>query len=66
LNGFAVFRAVEFNLFVLFHDEPPCFIAGKPPPLLCSRLINRVLKNKHQAVSQGVWRFGKRNMFIDM
>jgi hypothetical protein len=27
---------------------------GKPPP-------NRVFKNKHQAVSQGVRRFGKRS-----
>jgi hypothetical protein len=26
----------------------------------------RVLKNKHQAVSQGVRRFGKRSIFIDM
>jgi len=24
-----------------------------------------VLKNKHQAVSQGVRRFGKRSLFID-
>jgi hypothetical protein len=23
-----------------------------------------LLKNKHQAVSQGVWRFGKRSIFI--
>jgi hypothetical protein len=29
-------------------------------------VINRVLKNKHQAVSQGVRRFGKRSLFIDM
>jgi hypothetical protein len=29
-------------------------------------LISRVLKNKHQAVSQGVRRFGKRSIFIDM
>jgi hypothetical protein len=28
--------------------------------------INRVLKNKHQAVSQGVRRFGKRSICIDM
>jgi hypothetical protein len=27
---------------------------------------NRVFKNKHQAVSQGVRRFGKRSIFIDM
>jgi hypothetical protein len=27
---------------------------------------NRVLKNKHQAVSQGVRRFGTRSIFIDM
>jgi hypothetical protein len=26
--------------------------------------LNRVLKNKHQAVSQGVRRFGKRSIFI--
>jgi hypothetical protein len=26
----------------------------------------RVLKNKHQAVSQGVRRFGKRSIFKDM
>jgi hypothetical protein len=26
----------------------------------------RVLKNKHQAASQGVRRFGKRSIFIDM
>jgi len=26
----------------------------------------RVLKNERQAVSQGVRRFGKRNLFIDM
>jgi hypothetical protein len=26
---------------------------------------NRVLKNKHQAVSQGVRRFGKRSLFSD-
>jgi len=25
-----------------------------------------VLKNKHQAVSQGVRRFGKRSIFMDM
>jgi hypothetical protein len=28
--------------------------------------INRVFKNKHQAVSQGVRRFGKRSIFEDM
>jgi len=28
--------------------------------------INRVLKNEHQAVSQGVRRFGKRSIFEDM
>jgi hypothetical protein len=28
--------------------------------------INRVLQNKHQAVSQGVRRFGKRSIFKDM
>jgi hypothetical protein len=28
--------------------------------------FNRVLKNKHQAVSQGVRRFGKRSMFGHM
>jgi hypothetical protein len=27
---------------------------------------NRVLKNKHQAVSQGAWRFGKRSISADM
>jgi hypothetical protein len=27
---------------------------------------NRVFKNEHQAVSQGVWRFGKRSICIDM
>jgi hypothetical protein len=27
---------------------------------------SRVLKNKHQAVSQGVRRFGKRSIFKDM
>jgi hypothetical protein len=26
----------------------------------------RVLKDKHQAVSQGVRRFGKRSIFVDM
>jgi hypothetical protein len=26
----------------------------------------RVLKNKHRAVGQGVRRFGKRSIFIDM
>jgi hypothetical protein len=66
LNGFAVFRAVEFYLLVLFHDEPPCFIAGKSPPLLCSRHISRVLKSKHQAVRQGVRRFGKHSLFAHM
>jgi len=25
-----------------------------------------VLKHKHQAASQGVWRFGKRSIFMDM
>jgi hypothetical protein len=29
-------------------------------------MFNRVLKNKHQAVSQGVRRFGKRSILIDM
>ena len=29
-------------------------------------LLSRVLQNKHQAVSQGVRRFGKRSIFIDM
>jgi hypothetical protein len=29
-------------------------------------LFNRVLKNKHRAVSQGVRRFGKRSICIDM
>jgi hypothetical protein len=29
-------------------------------------LINRVLQNKHQAVSQGVRRFGKRSIFKNM
>jgi len=28
--------------------------------------FNRVLKNKHQAVSQGVRRFGKRSLFGHM
>jgi hypothetical protein len=28
--------------------------------------INRVMKNKHQAVSQGARRFGKRSIFNDM
>jgi hypothetical protein len=28
--------------------------------------FNRALKNKHQAVSQGVWRFGKRSIFVNM
>jgi hypothetical protein len=28
--------------------------------------FNRVFRNKHQAVSQGVRRFGKRSIFIDM
>jgi hypothetical protein len=28
--------------------------------------FGRVLKNKHQTVSQGVRRFGKRSIFIDM
>jgi hypothetical protein len=28
--------------------------------------FNRVLKNKHQAVSQGVRRFGKRSILDDM
>jgi hypothetical protein len=31
-----------------------------------NRRLNRVLKDKHQAVSQGVRRFGKRSIFIDM
>jgi hypothetical protein len=26
----------------------------------------RVFKNKHQAVSQGAWRFGKRSISADM
>jgi len=37
--------------------------------LLCAfsvELIYRVFKNKHQAVSQGVRRFGKRSIFSDM
>jgi len=33
--------------------------------LLCLS-FNRVLKNKHQAVSQGVRRFGKRSIFDHM
>jgi len=33
---------------------------------VCVELANRVLKNKHQAVSQGVRRFGKRSIFEDM
>jgi hypothetical protein len=28
--------------------------------------LNRVLRNKHQAVSQGVQRFEKRSIFEDM
>jgi hypothetical protein len=32
----------------------------------CGREPVRVLKNEHQAVSQGARRFGKRSMFIDM
>ncbi|MCK7511340.1 MAG: hypothetical protein MZV70_49630, partial [Desulfobacterales bacterium] len=28
--------------------------------------VSRMLKNKHQAVSQGVRRFGKRSIFSDM
>jgi hypothetical protein len=28
--------------------------------------LNRVLKSKHQAVSQGVRRFGKRSISVDM
>jgi hypothetical protein len=28
--------------------------------------FSRVFKNKHQAVSQGVRRFGKRSILIDM
>jgi hypothetical protein len=31
-----------------------------------TRRAIRVLKNKHQAVSQGVRRFGKSSIFIDM
>jgi hypothetical protein len=31
-----------------------------------SSKLNRVLKNKYQAVSQGVRRFGKRSIFEDM
>jgi hypothetical protein len=30
------------------------------------QLFNRVLKNKHQAVSQGVRRFGKRSILRNM
>jgi hypothetical protein len=30
------------------------------------KLYLRVLKNKHQAVSQGARRFGKRSIFNDM
>jgi len=29
-------------------------------------LLSRVLKNKHQVVSQGARRFGKRSIFNDM
>jgi hypothetical protein len=29
-------------------------------------LYNRASKNKHQAVSQGVQRFGKRSILLDM
>jgi len=29
-------------------------------------MVDRVLKNKHQAVSQGVRRFGKRSIFENM
>jgi hypothetical protein len=29
-------------------------------------LYNRVSKNKHQAVSQGVRRFGKRSILLDL
>ena len=36
------------------------------PRLNGTRVFNRVLKNKHQAVSQGVRRFGKRSICIDM
>jgi hypothetical protein len=39
--------------------------AGRLPTINPSR-INRVLKNKHQAVSQGARRFGKRSIFNDM
>jgi hypothetical protein len=29
-------------------------------------MLTRVMENKHQAVSQGVRRFGKRSIFRDM
>jgi len=28
--------------------------------------LKRELKNKHRAVSQGAWRFGKRSILADM
>jgi hypothetical protein len=38
--------------------------AEMPFYFLCSG-VNRVLKNKHQAVSQGVRRFGKHSLLIN-
>jgi hypothetical protein len=44
----------------------PVPATGKHPQAPARNKLNRVLKDKHQAVSQGVRRFGKRSIFSDM
>jgi hypothetical protein len=49
--------------------RPTIAIIGARQPIAPKSTLSatsRVLKNKHQAVSQGVRRFGKRSIFIDM
>jgi len=50
-----VLRVIFFSCFLLFVWALARFLR-----------LNRVLKNKHQAVSQGVRRFGKRSILSDM
>jgi hypothetical protein len=41
-------------------------VAAEMPFYFLCPGFNRVFKNKHQAVSQGVRRFGKRSIFSNM
>jgi hypothetical protein len=55
-------------LNVLRRKPPGINLPGAAPALRAAATpaTNRVLKNKHQAVNQGVRRFGKRSIFSDM